>query len=153
MLVSKVQIKPQGKSQMSSDTSKRRPTIRDVAKHAGVNASTVAVACATLLDNHPDVSVAANDLIALGCYDTLNQRGLRCPENISIVGHNDMPLLDMLNPPLTTLRIQDVEMDRQAARLLLGHIHDPGTPPLRITLTTRLSVRGSTAAPQHISTT
>jgi LacI family transcriptional regulator len=92
--------------------------------------------------------VAANDLIALGCYDVFAERRIACPNELSLIGHNDMPLLDMLNPPLTTLRIQHVEMGRQAARLLLGMIAAPSAAPLRITLAPELMVRGSTAAPR-----
>jgi LacI family transcriptional regulator len=107
-------------------------------------------ACAHLLDTHRNVTaiVAANDLIALGCYDLFAQRGIHCPNDISVIGHNDMPLLDMLNPPMTTLRIQHREMGRQAARLLLGMIATPGAAPLRITLTPELVIRQSTAAPR-----
>jgi LacI family transcriptional regulator, galactose operon repressor len=113
-----------------------------------------AKACCALLDACPDVTaiVAANDLIALGCYDALAARGLSCPGDVSIVGHNDMPLVDMLNPPLTSLRIQHVEMGRQAARLLLDHIRDPASAPVRITLTPQLMVRGSTTAPPDLPT-
>ncbi|MGF6603538.1 LacI family transcriptional regulator [Paraburkholderia sp. GAS448] len=107
-------------------------------------------ACEQLLDAHCDVTaiIAANDLIALGCYDVFAARRIVCPGAISVIGHNDMPLVDMLNPPLTTLRIQHREMGRQAARLLLGRIATPGAAPLRITLPPELMVRGSTAAPR-----
>ncbi|CAB3963877.1 MULTISPECIES: LacI family DNA-binding transcriptional regulator [Burkholderia] len=107
-------------------------------------------ACAQMLDAHRDVTaiIAANDLIALGCYDVFAERRIDCPKDISVIGHNDMPLLDMLNPSLTTLRIQHHEMGRQAARLLLGMIATPGKAPLRITLAPELVVRGSTGAPR-----
>jgi LacI family transcriptional regulator len=107
------------------------------------------VACAQLLDKKKNVTaiIAGNDLIALGCYDVFAERSLRCPADISLIGHNDMPLLDMLNPPLTTLRIQHREMGRHAARLLLNMIAAPDSPPLRITLPPQLIVRGSTTAP------
>jgi LacI family transcriptional regulator len=108
------------------------------------------VACDQLLKEHKSVTgiIAANDLIALGCYDVFAQHRLACPKDISLIGHNDMPLLDMLHPPLTTLRIQHREMGRQAARLLLGMIASPSAAPLRITLPPELMVRGSTAAPR-----
>ncbi|WP_257555421.1 LacI family DNA-binding transcriptional regulator [Sphingobium sp. CFD-2] len=66
-----------------------------------------AIATRRLLDRDPDITaiVAANDLLALGAYDALKERGLRCPEDISIVGHNDMPMMDLVTPPLTTIRI------------------------------------------------
>jgi LacI family transcriptional regulator len=49
--------------------------------------------------------VAANDLLALGTFDAMRTLGLRCPDDISVVGHNDMPLVDLISPPLTTVRI------------------------------------------------
>jgi LacI family transcriptional regulator len=105
-------------------------------------------ACVELLRLYPEVTgiVAANDLIALGCYDALAQLHRHCPKQISIVGHNDIPLVDMLNPPLTTVRIQHREMGRQAARLLLERLSAVNTAPLRITLAPKLMVRGSTAS-------
>jgi LacI family transcriptional regulator len=111
-------------------------------------------ACSELLNQGSDATaiVAGNDLIALGCYDALKSHGWRCPDDISIIGHNDMPLVDMLDPPLTSLRIQHLEMGRQAARLLLDHLHDPALAPVRITLTPELMVRGSTAVPPSLPT-
>jgi len=108
------------------------------------------IACIQLLKQDAKVTaiVAANDLIALGCYDALADLGLNCPADISIIGHNDMPLVDMLNPPLTTIRIQHREMGRQAARLLLEKFSSPGAAPIRITLPPELKVRKSTAPPK-----
>jgi LacI family transcriptional regulator len=59
-----------------------------------------------------------------------------------------MPLVDMVNPPLTTLRIQHREMGRQAAQLLLERIHKPDAKPVRVTLSPEFVVRGSTAVPR-----
>lgn len=107
------------------------------------------IACAELLRRYRAVTaiVAANDLLALGCYDSLAARGLRCPQDVSVVGHNDIPLVDMVSPPLTTLRIQHREMGRQAAQLLLEQFRAPETKPVRITLAPELMIRGSTAPP------
>ncbi|MCY0854745.1 substrate-binding domain-containing protein [Cupriavidus sp. D39] len=57
-------------------------------------------AASRLLSQNTEVSaiVAANDLIALGVYDALRERGLQCPRDLSVVGHNDMPLVDMVAP-------------------------------------------------------
>lgn len=107
-------------------------------------------ACAAILQQFPAVTAiaAGNDLIALGCYDALRAAGRRCPEDMSLVGHNDMPLADMLAPPLTTVRIPHHEMGAQAARLLLDHIRGAAHDTPHIVLPPLLIVRGSTAAPR-----
>lgn len=90
--------------------------------------------------------VAGNDLMALGCYDALVERGLSCPADVSIVGFNDMPFADKFNPPLTTVRIPHYEMGRRAAGLLLERIGDDGTAPGEdIVLPVELVQRASTA--------
>ncbi len=108
-------------------------------------------ACAELLDAAPDVTaiVAANDLLALGCYDTLATRGLVCPDDISIVGFNDMPFVDRLLPPLTSVRIPQREIGKVAAELLLEQLGG-GVPTASETLLEpTLVVRGSTAPPRR----
>ncbi|HEY2136394.1 MAG TPA: LacI family DNA-binding transcriptional regulator [Xanthobacteraceae bacterium] len=82
-------------------------------------------ACLELLDAHPEITaiVAANDLLALGCYDACAQRGVSCPGHISITGYNDAPFVDLVDPPLTTVRIQQREMGIEAARLLLSRMN------------------------------
>ena len=85
--------------------------------------------CRELLDAAPDVTaiVAANDLLALGCYDVLAERGLRCPDDVSVVGFNDMPFADRFDPPLTTVRIPHYEIGAAAADLLLERLGEPGS--------------------------
>lgn len=103
-------------------------------------------ASATLLDRFPDVTAVAagNDLLALGLYQELGARRLACPEDVSVVGHNDMPLMDMVHPPLTSVRIRHQEMGAEAARLLLDQISNAGAEiTIRITAP-ELIVRGST---------
>lgn len=106
-------------------------------------------ACLRLLDRKlpPTAIVAANDLLALGVYDALAARGLICPRDVSVVGHNDMPYVDMLSPPLTTVRIAQREMGEAAAKLLLDRIAKMAARSSHIVLTPKLIVRGSTAAP------
>ena len=53
--------------------------------------------------------VAANDLIALGALQVRKGRGISVPEQVSLIGHNDMPLLEQISPPLTSVRIQHYE--------------------------------------------
>lgn len=109
-----------------------------------------AMAAAELLDKH-DISaiVASNDLLALGAYRALAGLGLRCPQDVSIVGYNDMPLVDMVAPPLTTIRIDSVALGERAAALLLDWLGSPvGLEPRPVQIVTRptLVVRGSTTA-------
>jgi LacI family transcriptional regulator len=96
--------------------------------------------------------VAGNDLVALGCYDGLRELGLQCPADISIVGHNDMPLMDMVNPPLTTVRIRHHELGLEAARLILARINRTSAEVVDIRLKPELIVRASTAAPRKPTT-
>lgn len=92
-------------------------------------------------------AVAANDLLALGCYDALQEVGLDCPADISVTGFNDMPFVDRLAPPLTSLHIPHEEIGAQAAKLLLERIRNPDSPVRTVNLLPKLMVRGSTAAP------
>ena len=109
------------------------------------------LAALRLLDRTPAPTaiVAANDLLALGIYDALGERGLKCPADVSVVGHNDMPYVDMLSPPLTTVRIAQRGMGDKAARLLLDAIADSGARRERVVLEPKLIVRGSTAKPRE----
>ena len=106
--------------------------------------------CGQLLaDGHGFTAVAAaNDLLALGCYDVFAERGLRCPEEVSVVGFNDMPFAARFNPPLTTIHIPHYEIGRGAAELMLERLQDGDSPPREIRLEPNLIVRESTAAPR-----
>lgn len=89
--------------------------------------------------------VAGNDLLAIGCYDALAAHGLGCPADISVTGFNDMPFVDRLSPPLTTVRIPHYEMGAMAARSLIERIERPNAPVRAVRLEPLLVVRGSTA--------
>lgn len=80
------------------------------------------VACRRLLESGVPFTaiVAGNDLIALGCYDALAERGLDVPGDVSVTGYNDMTFIDRVNPPLTTVSLPYVEMGAAAARVLLA---------------------------------
>jgi LacI family transcriptional regulator len=90
--------------------------------------------------------VAANDLIALGALQVLQAERIEVPQQISLIGHNDMPLLDQLRPPLTSVRIQHYEMGLRAARLLLAELQGEAEAASTVVLLPELMVRGSTAA-------
>jgi LacI family transcriptional regulator len=106
-------------------------------------------ACAELLDRAPGVTavVAANDRLAIGCYDALEARGLACPGDLSVTGFNDMPFVDRLRPPLTSVRVPQREIGTVAADLLLSQLSDDSREARQILLEPTLIVRSSTAPP------
>jgi LacI family transcriptional regulator len=91
--------------------------------------------------------VAGNDLLALGCYLALEGAGLSCPEQVSVVGFNDMPFIDQLRPPLSSVRIPHYEVGTAAAALMLELIADHRAPVASKVLRPELVIRGSTAPP------
>ncbi|MBN9080271.1 MAG: hypothetical protein BGP04_18565 [Rhizobiales bacterium 62-17] len=105
-------------------------------------------ACVTLLAQNPDLTaiVAANDMIALGCYDVFAQQGLVCPRDMSITGYNDSPFMDVVSPPLSTVRIHQRDMGLEASRLLLARIAGQDMPG-DVLLRPQFIARQSTAAP------
>ncbi len=101
-----------------------------------------------LVDEGATAIVAGNDLMALGVYDVLAARGLRCPDDLSVVGFNDMPFSERFNPPLTTIRIPHYEIGASAADLLLERLQDPEAPARHIVLAPELVVRSSSLTTQ-----
>jgi len=89
-----------------------------------------------------------NDLVALGVMKGLRELGISVPDDISIVGFDDLKLLDYFPIPLTTIRVPKHEMGHRATDLLLDQI-DSGTTgsPTQIVLDAELVVRSSTAPP------
>ncbi len=70
----------------------------------------------------------------MGCYDALDGLGLSCPGDVSIVGFNDMPFIDRLQPPLTSVRVPQREIGSTAADLLLAQLSDLDGPARQILL-------------------
>jgi LacI family transcriptional regulator len=88
---------------------------------------------------------AANDMLAVGCYSALDECSLQCPEDISVIGFNDMPFIDRLRPPLTTVRFPHYQLGTEAAQLLLERINGSEGPVKILYLAPELVIRGSTA--------
>jgi LacI family transcriptional regulator len=98
-----------------------------------------------LAAHHGCTAVAAgNDMLALGCYLALDEAGLSCPADISVVGFNDMPFIDMLRPPLTTIAFSHYQVGTHAADLLLARLNGRAGESKVIYVEPRLVVRGST---------
>ena len=95
----------------------------------------------------PTAIFAANNLLAEQAWRVLRKRGHRLPSTFSLVGFDDVPWMEMVDPAITVVSQPTVELGRCAARLLLERIADPGASPRVECLQPSLIVRGSTAPP------
>lgn len=104
-------------------------------------------ACKDLLVRNGDVTaiVAANDMLAIGCYQAIRDAGLSCPEDVSVVGFNDMMFTDLLLPPLTSVHFPHYQVGVEAAQMILERITDPSALTKVLFLPPELVVRASTA--------
>lgn len=95
----------------------------------------------------PTAVTCYNDLVALGLLRALRELGLSVPGDVSVVGFDDLQLLDYLGVPLTTVHVPKTEMGRRATELLVAQLagHDGDAEPVREILAGRLVLRGSTA--------
>ncbi|MCL6537374.1 MAG: LacI family DNA-binding transcriptional regulator [Acidothermus sp.] len=103
------------------------------------------------LPDPPTAIFAGSDQQALGVYEAARQRGLRIPQDLSVVGFDDLPVARWLSPPLTTVRQPLTAMGRTAAEMLLNLIEGTKLRTQRMELATDLIVRESTAPPRGSS--
>jgi DNA-binding LacI/PurR family transcriptional regulator len=92
---------------------------------------------------------AQNDRIAVGAIRALREAGLSIPQDVSIIGFDDMPLSAYFDPALTTMRQDLFEIGRVAVCRLIERIHNPFQPVEQLSLSAELVVRSSTAAYQR----
>jgi LacI family transcriptional regulator len=95
------------------------------------------------VDPPPTAIFASNDLTAFGTMDAARERGLRIPDDISIIGFDDVPQASFVYPKLTTVRQPLEQMGQVAAKMLLEQIEDQSRPPQRVALATQLVIRDS----------
>ncbi len=95
----------------------------------------------------PTAIFASNDVSAFGAIEAVRNRGLRIPDDISILGFDDIPQAQQIYPPLTTVKQPLAEMGRVAVQLLFTYINEPDAPFKRIELPTTLSIRQSCQSP------
>ena len=97
----------------------------------------------------PTAVTCYNDLVALGLCRALTELGLRVPEDVSVVGFDDISFLSYLPLPLTSVRIPKTEMGRIAAQMLIRQVESNEiVRPRKVYLDAELVVRASTAAPR-----
>jgi LacI family transcriptional regulator len=104
---------------------------------------------ALLRPDGPTAVVAANNPLADETWHVLRQRRLRLPDDISLVGFDDVPWMEMVEPGITAVAQPAVEMGRRAAHLVLRRAADPDCEPLVEVLEPSLVVRGSTRPPSR----
>jgi len=98
------------------------------------------------LSQPPTAVFAHNDVLAMGAISALCHAGLKVPQDISVVGYDDIINSAYLNPPLTTVRFPIAEMGRAAGKMILGLIKNGNSfSPKTTTLPVKLIIRASTA--------
>lgn len=108
--------------------------------------------CTELLSKGKEFTaiVTGSDLIATGCYQALKEHGLRCPEDVTITGYNDIPLAAHLEPPLTTIQTPRYETGAEAAKMMLERLNKPDTSPRWVKFPPSLVIRKSSARPKSL---
>jgi DNA-binding LacI/PurR family transcriptional regulator len=101
------------------------------------------------LPSPPTAIFAGSDLQALGVYEAAREAGLRVPDDLSVVGFDDLPVARWVGPALTTVRQPLVEMAQAAARLVLSLARGERPDHTRLELATSLVIRHSTAPPRN----
>jgi DNA-binding LacI/PurR family transcriptional regulator len=96
----------------------------------------------------PTAVFAANDLQALGAYQAAREAGLRIPDDLSVVGFDDLPVVAWVDPPLTTVHQPLTEMAVAATELALTLGRGEEAPQVGVEIATTLTVRASTAPPK-----
>lgn len=94
-------------------------------------------------DQLPDAIICVNDLVAIGAIRACRDEGLEIPADISISGYNDIPLVDMIDPPLTTVRMRLDKIGKAAGELMLAHLGSPKLPAQTIRIDAELVLRKS----------
>jgi len=95
------------------------------------------------LQERPTALFVANNLMTLGSLAAIHNRGLRVPDDIAVIGFDDLPWAESINPPLTVVRQPAYEVGQKAAKLLFERLAEPGRKPTRISLDPTLVIRRS----------
>jgi LacI family transcriptional regulator len=91
----------------------------------------------------PTLYLAANDKLAIGAMRGMQEMGIAVPEQVSVIGFDDMPMAELVNPPLTTLRLKENEIARLAVERLIHKTTTPHDTTLTQLMEVELVVRGS----------
>jgi DNA-binding LacI/PurR family transcriptional regulator len=106
--------------------------------------------CAKMLKSHtPTAILAANDLTAIGVLHGAYDAGLRVPEDLSVVGFDDILIAEYTQPALTSVAVPRTEIGKVAFQALWAMLSDPAVGGSEYRIGTSLVIRGSAVAPQH----
>jgi LacI family transcriptional regulator/LacI family repressor for deo operon, udp, cdd, tsx, nupC, and nupG len=92
----------------------------------------------------PTALFVCNNLMTVGALAALHQRGVRVPQEIALLGFDDLPWAEALDPPPTVVRQPAYDVGRQAMELLLKRILEPNRPAVTVRLLPQLVIRKST---------
>ena len=93
------------------------------------------------LKQSPTAIFTTSDLVAIAIQTELQKRGLNIPNDMSIMGFDDLPISSIINPALTTVAQPFLEMGKEAMKLLLSLIEDQVSLERKILINTRIIVR------------
>jgi len=99
------------------------------------------------LTPRPTAIFAGNDMIALGALLAVREAGLRCPEDVSLMGFDDLDIAETTNPSLSSVSQSGYQLGAAAARILLDRLQGDKGPAKHLVLETTLKLRNSVAAP------
>lgn len=103
------------------------------------------------LDDSPTAIFSTNNLMTLGCYEEMYEQNIQIPEDIAIIGFDDMPWAVALNPPLTAVRQPSYELGQSAAELLLKRLNSTNGNTMHLVLDPKLVVRKSCGDNQKVN--
>jgi len=98
----------------------------------------------------PTAIFGGNDMIAMGVLQAIHELGLRCPEDVSVMGFDDLDFAALINPPLASVLQPGYQLGATAARILLDRVHGDDGPARHIVLPTELRIRESIAPPREV---
>jgi DNA-binding LacI/PurR family transcriptional regulator len=99
----------------------------------------------------PTVIFAGNDMIAFGALLAFREAGLHCPEEISLIGFDNLDLAEMTSPPLSSVSQPGYQMGNAAARILIDRVRGDDGPAKHVVIETALKIRDSVAPPPQKS--
>ena len=103
-------------------------------------------ACETLLKlkKYPEAIIAANDMMAIGCYSAIHEHSLKIPKDIGVIGFDDIFISHLMTPGLTTVKVHIYDVGKYAAKTLIERMESSSpTKPKRIKIPTELVMRKS----------